>query len=104
MENKAKELNKALKEDALVKEYLTLKDYLLNNKEVINLLKEIKEEQNRLKEVIKEDNKEAYFKQRKKLNDLKDKLFAIPEVNNYVNIKDQTLEFIEQIANILSDE
>ena len=104
MENKAKELNKALKEDALVKEYLTLKDYLLNNKEVINLLKEIKEEQNRLKEVIKEDNKEAYFKQRKKLNDLKDKLFAIPEVNNYINIKDQTLEFIEQIANILSDE
>ena len=73
MINKAKELNLAIKETNLAKEYLKnndLKNYQASN----NTLKVLKEE-----------------------------FFASPLISNYISIKDEMHRFLEQIVNILSE-
>ena len=60
MINKAKELNKALKETSISKEYFALKEALENDEYITNLLKVIKQTQNEAKECLKNNDIENY--------------------------------------------
>ena len=60
MINKAKQLNKELKETSISKEYFALKEALENDEYITNLLKVIKQTQNEAKECLKNNDIENY--------------------------------------------
>ena len=104
MINKAKELNKALKETSISKEYFALKDALENDEYITNLLKVIKQTQNEAKECLKNNDIENYKIKSKSLEVLKDEFINHPLVNNYINVKNELNDLLEQVVSILSEE
>ncbi|MBQ4060849.1 MAG: YlbF family regulator [Bacilli bacterium] len=104
MINKAKQLNKALKETSISKEYFALKDALENDEYITNLLKVIKQTQNEAKECLKNNDIENYKIKSKSLEILKDEFINHPLVNNYINVKNELNDLLEQVVSILSEE
>ncbi len=104
MINKAKELNKALKETSISKEYFALKEALENDEYITNLLKVIKQTQNEAKECLKNNDIENYKIKSKSLEVLKDEFINHPLVNNYINVKNELNDLLEQVVSILSEE
>ena len=104
MINKAKELNKALKETSISKEYFALKEALENDEYITNLLKVIKQTQNEAKECLKNNDIENYKIKSKSLEVLKDEFLNHPLVNNYINVKNELNDLLEQVVSILSEE
>ena len=104
MINKAKELNKALKETSISKEYFALKEALENDEYITNLLKVIKQTQNEAKECLKNNDIENYKIKSKSLEVLKDEFVNHPLVNNYINVKNELNDLLEQVVSILSEE
>ena len=104
MINKAKELNKALKETSISKEYFALKEALENDEYITNLLKVIKQTQNEAKECLKNNDIENYKIKSKSLEILKDEFINHPLVNNYINVKNELNDLLEQVVSILSEE
>lgn len=102
--NKAKELNKALKETSISKEYFALKEALENDDYITNLLKVIKQTQNEAKECLKNNDIENYKIKSKSLEVLKDEFINHPLVNNYINVKNELNDLLEQVVSILSEE
>jgi cell fate (sporulation/competence/biofilm development) regulator YmcA (YheA/YmcA/DUF963 family) len=102
--NKAKELNKALKETSISKEYFALKEALENDEYITNLLKVIKQTQNEAKECLKNNDIENYKIKSKSLEVLKDEFINHPLVNNYINVKNELNDLLEQVVSILSEE
>ena len=103
MINKAKQLNKALKETSISKEYFALKDALENDEYITNLLKVIKQTQNEAKECLKNNDIENYKIKSKSLEILKDEFINHPLVNNYINVKNELNDLLEQVVSILSE-
>lgn len=104
MINKAKQLNKALKETSISKEYFALKEALENDEYITNLLKVIKQTQNEAKECLKNNDIENYKIKSKSLEVLKDEFINHPLVNNYINVKNELIDLLEQVVSILSEE
>lgn len=104
MINKAKQLNKALKETSISKEYFALKEALENDEYITNLLKVIKQTQNEAKECLKNNDIENYKIKSKSLEVLKDEFINHPLVNNYINVKNELNDLLEQVVGILSEE
>ena len=104
MINKAKELNKALKETSISKEYFALKEALENDEYITNLFKVIKQTQNEAKECLKNNDIENYKIKSKSLEVLKDEFINHPLVNNYINVKNELNDLLEQVVSILSEE
>lgn len=104
MINKAKQLNKALKGTSISKEYFALKDALENDEYITNLLKVIKQTQNEAKECLKNNDIENYKIKSKSLEVLKDEFINHPLVNNYINVKNELNDLLEQVVSILSEE
>ena len=104
MINKAKQLNKALKETSISKEYFALKEALENDEYITNLLKVIKQTQNEAKECLKNNDIENYKIKSKSLEILKDEFINHPLVNNYINVKNELNDLLEQVVSILSEE
>ena len=103
MINKAKQLNKALKETSISKEYFALKEALENDEYITNLLKVIKQTQNEAKECLKNNDIENYKIKSKSLEVLKDEFINHPLVNNYINVKNELNDLLEQVVSILSE-
>ena len=104
MINKAKQLNKALKETSISKEYFALKEALENDDYITNLLKVIKQTQNEAKECLKNNDIENYQIKSKSLEVLKDEFINHPLINNYINVKNELNDLLEQVVSILSEE
>lgn len=104
MINKAKQLNKELKETSISKEYFALKEALENDEYITNLLKVIKQTQNEAKECLKNNDIENYKIKSKSLEVLKDEFINHPLVNNYINVKNELNDLLEQVVSILSEE
>lgn len=104
MINKAKQLNKALKETSISKEYFALKEALENDEYITNLLKVIKQTQKEAKECLKNNDIENYKIKSKSLEVLKDEFINHPLVNNYINVKNELNDLLEQVVSILSEE
>lgn len=104
MINKAKQLNKALKETSISKEYFALKEALENDEYITNLLKVIKQTQNEAKECLKNNDIENYKIKSKSLEVLKDEFINHPLVNNYINVKNELNDLLEQVVSILIEE
>lgn len=104
MINKAKQLNKALKETSISKEYFALKEALENDEYITNLLRVIKQTQNEAKECLKNNDIENYKIKSKSLEVLKDEFINHPLVNNYINVKNELNDLLEQVVSILSEE
>ena len=104
MINKAKQLNKALKETSISREYFALKEALENDDYITNLLKVIKQTQNEAKECLKNNDIENYKIKSKSLEVLKDEFINHPLVNNYINVKNELNDLLEQVVSILSEE
>lgn len=104
MINKAKQLNKALKETSISKEYFALKEALENDEYITNLLKVIRQTQNEAKECLKNNDIENYKIKSKSLEVLKDEFINHPLVNNYINVKNELNDLLEQVVSILSEE
>ena len=104
MINKAKQLNKALKETSISKEYFALKEALENDEYITNLLKVIKQTQNEAKECLKNNDIENYKIKSKSLEVLKYEFINHPLVNNYINVKNELNDLLEQVVSILSEE
>lgn len=104
MINKAKQLNKALKETSISKEYFALKEALENDEYITNLLKVIKQTQNEAKECLKNNDIENYKIKSKSLEVLKDEFINHSLVNNYINVKNELNDLLEQVVSILSEE
>ena len=104
MINKAKQLNKALKATSISKEYFALKEALENDDYITNLLKVIKQTQNEAKECLKNNDIENYKIKSKSLEVLKDEFINHPLVNNYINVKNELNDLLEQVVSILSEE
>ena len=104
MINKAKQLNKALKETSISKEYFAIKEALENDEYITNLLKVIKQTQNEAKECLKNNDIENYKIKSKSLEILKDEFINHPLVNNYINVKNELNDLLEQVVSILSEE
>ena len=103
MINKAKELNLAIKKTNLAKEYLSLKELILNDEYTASLLEVIKQTQNEAKEYLKNNDLKNYQASNNTLKVLKEEFFASPLISNYISIKDEMHRFLEQIVNILSE-
>ena len=103
MINKAKELNKAIKETNIAKEYLALKELILKDEYTSRLLDVIKKTQNEAKDYLKNNDMKNYQASNNTLKLLKEEFFASPLINNYISIKDEMYRFLEQIVNILSE-
>ena len=103
MFNKAKELNQAIKETSIAKEYLSLKELILKDEYTASLLDTIKKTQEEAKEYLKNNDMKNYQASNNTLKLLKEEFFAYPLISNYVSTKDEMYRFLEQIVNILSE-
>ena len=103
MINTAKELNKALKELPEAKEYFKVKEALLKDEYIISLLEVIKQTQNEAKACLTNNDIEGYKIKNNTLNVLKEEFINLPLISNYIAIKDDIYQILEQIVNILSE-
>ena len=84
MENKAKELNNALKELEVSKEYFALKESINNDEYLMKLLEIIKQTQNNMKNYLKNNDIKNYNASKQTLEVLKQEFYNSPLVNNYI--------------------
>lgn len=103
MENKAKELNNTLKELEVSKEYFALKESINNDEYLMKLLEIIKQTQNNMKNYLKNNDIKNYNASKQTLEVLKQEFYNSPLVNNYIVVKNELNDILEQVVNILSE-
>ena len=103
MENKAKYLNKALKELEVSKEYFSLKEKINNDEYSKKLLEVIKQTQNDMKSHLKNNDIKSYKASKQTLELLKQEFYELPLINNYIIVKNELNDILEQVVNILSE-
>ena len=103
MINTAKELNKALKDTSVAKEYLKVKEDIFKDEYVNSLLEVIKQTQNEAKQALSNNDLETYKIKNATLNLLKEEFINLPIVANYIVIKNDVYSLLEQVVNILSE-
>lgn len=103
MINKAKQLNQELKKNEEVQEYLLLKEQIKKDKNILSLLDLIKKTQTEMNFLLKENNQQEYLIKRKELEILKENFYENPLIINYLAIKDEVYNLIEQILQIIGE-
>ncbi len=103
MINKAKQLNQELKKNEEVQEYLLLKEQIKKDKNILSLLDLIKKTQKEMNFLLKENNQQEYLIKRKELEILKENFYENPLIINYLAIKDEVYNLIEQILQIIGE-
>lgn len=103
MINKAKQLNQELKKNEEVQEYLLLKEQIKKDQNIISLLDLIKKTQKEMNTLLKENNQQEYLIKRKELEILKENFYENPLIINYLTIKDEVYNLIEQILQIIGE-
>lgn len=103
MINKAKQLNQELKQSKEVQEYLLLKEQIKKDKNILSLLDLIKKTQKEMNLLLKENNQQEYLIKRKELEILKENFYENPLIINYLAIKDEVYNLIEQILQIIGE-
>lgn len=103
LENKAKELNNTLKELEVSKEYFALKESINNDEYLMKLLEIIKQTQNNMKNYLKNNDIKNYNASKQTLEVLKQEFYNSPLVNNYIVVKNELNDILEQVVNILSE-
>ena len=98
----AKELNNELKKSKLSQEYFSLKENILKDKNIQELLNVIQSTQKEVKDALKNNDLETYKIKTKSLEILKEEFINQPLINNYIIAKHDLYELLEQIVNILS--
>lgn len=102
MINLAKKLNGELKNTKEAKEYFALKEQLLNDKYINDLLIVIKQTQNESKECLKNNDLENYKIKQQTLNVLKEEFLNNPLVSNYMVCKNELEQILNQVVSIIS--
>lgn len=102
MTNVAKKLNEKLKNTKEAKEYFALKEQLLNDKYINDLLIVIKQTQNESKECLKNNDLENYKIKQQTLNILKEEFLNNPLISNYMVCKNELEQILNQVVSILS--
>lgn len=103
MINKAKELNNNLKELDVSKEYFNLKKLISEDAYLNELLEVINKTQNEMKNHLKNNDIKSYNASKKTLEVLKQEFIDNPLINNYIVIKKEIYDVLEQVVNILSE-
>lgn len=103
MINKAKKLNDDLKELDVSKEYFNLKKLILEDSYLNDLLDVINKTQKEMKEHLKNNDIKSYNASKKTLEVLKQEFIENPLINNYVVVKKEVYDVLEQVVNILSE-
>jgi len=101
--NKAKQLNQELKKNEEIQEYLLLKEQIKKDKNILSLLDLIKKTQKEMNFLLKENNQQEYLIKRKELEILKENFYENPLIINYLAIKDEVYNLIEQILQIIGE-
>lgn len=103
MINKAKKLNDDLKELDVSKEYFNLKKLISEDSYLNDLLDVINKTQKEMKEHLKNNDIKSYNASKKTLEVLKQEFIENPLINNYVVVKKEVYDVLEQVVNILSE-
>lgn len=103
MINKAKKLNNDLKELDVSKEYFNLKKLILEDSYLNELLEVINKTQKEMKEHLKNNDIKSYNASKKTLEVLKQEFIENPLINNYIVVKKEVYDVLEQVVNILSE-
>lgn len=103
MINKAKQLNEKIKELDISKEYFNLKKVISEDDYLNNLLNVINKTQNEMKEHLKNNDIKSYNASKKSLEILKKEFIENPLINNYMIVKNEMYDVLEQVVNILSE-
>ena len=103
MINKAKKLNDDLKELDVSKEYFNLKKLILEDSYLNELLDVINKTQKEMKEHLKNNDIKSYNASKKTLEVLKQEFIENPLINNYIVVKKEVYDVLEQVVNILSE-
>ena len=103
MINKAKKLNNDLKELDVSKEYFNLKKLILEDSYLNDLLDVINKTQKEMKEHLKNNDIKSYNASKKTLEVLKQEFIENPLINNYIVVKKEVYDVLEQVVNILSE-
>lgn len=103
MINKAKKLNNDLKELDVSKEYFNLKKLISEDSYLNDLLDVINKTQKEMKEHLKNNDIKSYNASKKTLEVLKQEFIENPLINNYIVVKKEVYDVLEQVVNILSE-
>lgn len=103
MNNIAKKLNEQLKELEVSKLYFSLKETISKDEYLTKLLEVIKITQNEMKQHLKNNDIKSYNASKQSLEILKKEFYENPLINNYMVIKNELNDVLEQIVYILSE-
>ena len=103
MIDKAKKLNNDLKELDVSKEYFNLKKLISEDSYLNDLLDVINKTQKEMKEHLKNNDIKSYNASKKTLEVLKQEFIENPLINNYIVVKKEVYDVLEQVVNILSE-
>lgn len=103
MNNLAKEINDELKNTNEAKEFFKIKDAILNDKYLNDLLSTIKKTQNEMKDYLKNNQIVEYKKAKSYLEVLKDEFINNPLINNYIVCKNELENLLLQVVTIISE-
>lgn len=103
MNNLAKEINDELKSTNEAKEFFKIKDAILNDKYLNDLLNTIKKTQNEMKDYLKNNQIVEYKKAKSYLEVLKDEFINNPLINNYIVCKNELENLLLQVVNIIGE-
>jgi len=103
LNNLANKINLELKELDEVKTYLALKETIKNDEQINDLLKKIEEAQKEMKKYASENDNKNYLVCKKQVEKYKEEFYSNPLIVNYMAYKEETLNIIEQMTMILSD-
>lgn len=103
MNNLAKEINDELKNTNEAKEFFKIKNAILNDKYLNDLLNTIKKTQNEMKDYLKNNQIVEYKKAKSYLEVLKDEFLNNPLINNYIVCKNELENLLLQVVNIIGE-
>lgn len=103
MNSLAKEINDELKNSNEAKEFFKIKNAILNDKYLNDLLNTIKRTQNEMKDFLKNNQIDEYKKSKSYLEILKDEFINNPLINNYIVCKNELESLLLQVVTIISE-
>lgn len=103
MNSLAKEINDELKNSNEAKEFFKIKNAILNDKYLNDLLNTIKKTQNEMKDYLKNNQIDDYKKAKSYLEILKDEFMNNPLINNYIVCKNELESLLLQVVTIISE-
>ena len=103
MNNLAKKINDELKNTNEAKEFFKIKNAILNDKYLNDLLNTIKKTQNEMKDYLKNNQIVEYKKAKSYLEVLKDEFINNSLINNYIVSKNELESLLLQVVTIIGE-